>query len=392
MTKSFIRAAILALLLAFPATVLAEDASGIEGLFNVEIRVVLARSVVATELSADENLLVSSTESGARLSIAGATGKITAKRDRQGIKLNNLVFPVRSIRVDSPTGTISFNKKKYRGYMVLWDNERGTFDVVNHLPLEDYLRSVVSMEMPRSWPLEALKAQAIAARTYAMFKRQENSGNYFDVETDVMDQAYGGIAAESETTDAAVSGTAGMVLMYENTIVRAYFHSNAGDRTENGGEVFRSMELPYLKSVPCPYGVNAPSSAWQTSIRLPEIESALSRASLFSGKISDISINSYTKTGRVRQLRIKSRTQNELVEAAAFRLAVGPSRLKSTRFSMHKSGQTVMFRGVGYGHGVGLCQWGAKGMAENKRDYKEILSHYYPGTTITTRLTMPDTE
>jgi len=391
MTRFAVWPVLMAAFLAFSTPVYAEDASGLEGLFNIEIRVVLARSVASAEIGGKGNLLVTSAESGARLNLAD-TAKIAVRRDRHGIKLNTLVFPVHSIRVEQPGGIISLNGKEYRGYLVLWDNDRGTFDVVNHVPMEDYLRSVVALEMPKSWPQEALKAQAVAARTYVMFKRQGNTGNYFDVETDVMDQAYGGTAAENDMTDAAVRDTAGMVLTHQNTIARAYFHANSGDRTENGEEIFRGVDVPYLKSVPCVYAKQSPYYIWQLTIRLPEVEAALSRNSLFSGKITDISISSHTRTGRVRQLRIKSRTQNELVDAAAFRLAIGSTHLKSTNFSLRRSGQTLTFQGTGYGHGVGLCQWGAKGMAEKNRDYKEILAYYYPGTSITTRFAQPDTE
>ncbi|MBI5178305.1 MAG: SpoIID/LytB domain-containing protein [Nitrospinae bacterium] len=357
------------------------ETTGIEGLFGVEIRVALARSAVSSDIAGEGGLLVASAESGARLN-TGSVDRIAVRRDRRGIKLNTLVFPVKSIRVEAQGGIVSFNGKRYRGYLVLWDNDKGTFDVVNHVPMEDYLRSVVAMEMPKSWPLEALKAQTVAARTYALYRRQENAGTYFDVETDVMDQVYGGVAVENGFTDAAVEGTSGLVLKYENQLVKAFFHANAGERTENGEEVFRGVDVPYLKSVPCRYAKQSPYYVWQLSIRSQEIENALSRAGLFSGKITGISAHSHTRTGRVRFLKVQGRSRSELVEATAFRAAIGSTRIKSTRFSLRKQGQTFTFMGTGYGHGVGLCQWGAKGMAEAGKNFSEILSHYYPGITV----------
>ncbi len=353
----------------------------LESLLSLEMRVALIRSASTAEITGGGNLLITSAESGARLN-TGDVRSIKVRRDPHGIRINSFVFPLTSIRVESPDGVIAINGKRYRGYFVLWDNGKGTFDLVNHVMLEDYLRSVVAAEMPKAWPVEALKAQAVAARTYALFRRQEMNENYFDLETNVMDQVYGGVANEDPRTDEAVSGTAGMILLYKNQIARTFFHANCGDRTEDGVEVFHKVNTPYLKSVPCEYGKKSPYYTWQLSIRMNEIEAALSRAGLHRGKIDSLSAQNHTRTGRVKTLGLRNGRNLTSVNAIDFRLAVGPARLKSTRFTIHKQGTLIMFKGTGYGHGVGLCQWGAMGMADAGRTFREILGKYYPGATV----------
>ena len=353
----------------------------LESLLNLEMRVALIRAASAADLAGEGNLLITSAESGARLN-TGDLRSINVRRGPHGIRINSLVFPIRSIRVESPDGVIAINGKRYRGYIVLWDNGKGTFDVVNHVMLEDYLRSVVAAEMPKAWPVEALKAQAVAARTYALFRRQEMNENYFDLETNVMDQVYGGVANEDPRTDEAVHGTAGMILLYDNQIARTFFHANCGDRTEDGSEVFRKVNTPYLKSVPCDFGKRSPYYTWQMSVRMNEIEAALARAGLHHGKIASLSAQSHTKTGRVKTLALRNGRDVALVNAVDFRLALGAARLKSTRFTIQKQGTLMTFKGIGYGHGVGLCQWGAKGMADSGRTFREILGKYYPGAAV----------
>jgi stage II sporulation protein D len=370
------------LLFVFTGHAFAGSDGGLDGLFDVEIRVALERSATKAEIDGDGGTFtITSGENGARFN-AGEPTKILAEGTADGIKINHKVYPVRVARVESSSGTFSFNGKKFRGYLLLWDGPNGAVDVINHLPLESYITSVVSMEMPKSWPLEAQKAQTIAARTYALYKRQENAGNNFDVAMDVSDQAYGGVEGESEASAQAVSATQGIVLMYENRLALTYFHSNSGGKTETASEIFRGMNQPYLKSVPCRYANKSPYFTWQLNIKMSEIEAAMSRNGMFSGKIGEVSVYSHTSSGRVRQLKIYGRNKTAIVDAGAFRLAVGGTRFKSTKFTIRRFGQSLSFVGNGYGHGVGLCQWGAKGMADEKRNYKEILSHYYPGTTL----------
>jgi stage II sporulation protein D len=379
-------------LLYHPALSGGETMPGLEGLFDMEVRVLLDGGALNAEIDGGGGkLLVTSGETGAKLNLPEGD-RVFAEGDLNGMKINHLSFPVHSVRIETSGKYIVFNGKKYRGYILLWDGHIGTFEAVNHLPLETYIKSVVAAEIPKSWPLEAQKAQAVAARTYALYKRQENAGNHFDVAMDVSDQAYGGAEAESDIAEQAVKGTAGMVLVFNNKLALAYFHSNSWDKTENAVDVFHGTDVPYLRSVTCRFARKSPYYTWQLNMSLAEIESALARGGVFSGKIRDISPSSFTPTGRVKQLRIAGGQKTELVEATAFRRALGGTKFKSTKFTIRKFGQTYSFIGNGYGHGVGLCQWGAKGMAENKSSFKEILAHYYPGALVSDNILVSNVE
>ena len=351
---------------------------------DIELRVALALKVYKVSLSSGGSALrITSAKSG-RLLNAGRISEITVRPHKQGIKINDLVFPVTSIKVASPDGTLSMGGRNYRGYFVVRSGKSGLLDAINHLSLEDYLLGVVPSEMPVDWPLETLKAQAVAARTYALYRRSESSEEEYDLLSDVNDQVYRGREREDERTSKAVRQTAGMILTYKNSLVRALYHSTSGGRTENGGEVFAGANLPYLKSVWCKYDRESPSYVWQYSVRFSELQSALSRHGIRTGKISGVSLRSRTKTSRIKELNIHTKSGRIIINATEFRKAVGTKKIKSTRFKIRRRGEKITFKGIGYGHGVGLCQWGAKGMAEKNHDFRQILAFYYRGAKITT--------
>ena len=351
---------------------------------DIELRVALALKVYKVSLfSGGSALRITSAKSG-RLLNAGRVNEITVRPHKQGIKINDLVFPVTSIKVASPDGSLSMGGRKYRGYFVVRSDNSGLLDAINHVALEDYLLGVVPSEMPVDWPLETLKAQAVAARTYALYRRSESSEENYDLLSDVNDQVYRGRERENERSSKAVRQTAGMILTYKNSLVRALYHSTSGGRTENGGEVFAGANVPYLKSVWCKFDRESPNYVWRYSVRFSELQSALSRHGIRTGKISGISLRSRTNTSRIKELNIHTRSGRIIITATEFRKAVGTRKIKSTRFTIRRHGPRITFKGIGYGHGVGLCQWGAKGMAEKNRDFRQILAFYYQGAKITT--------
>ena len=350
---------------------------------GIELRVALALKALKVSLSSDGGeFRITSAKSG-RLLNSGPMNEITVRPHRQGIRINDLVFPVTSVKVASPDGDVSMGGVRYRGYFVVSVTDGGLLDAINYVGLEDYLRGVVPSEMPVDWPLEALKAQAVAARTYALYRRTESSEEDYDVLSDINDQVYRGAERENEKTDKAVRQTAGMILTYKNSIVRALYHSTSGGRTENGGAVFKGANLPYLKSVWCRFDRESPSYVWQYSLRLSELQAALSRHGIRTGKISGVSLRSKTRTSRIKELNIHTASGRIIVSATDFRKAVGTKKIRSTRFTLQRHGPRITFKGFGYGHGVGMCQWGAKGMAEENHNFREILSFYYRGTKLT---------
>lgn len=269
---------------------------------------------------------------------------------------------------------------------------------VAYMQLEDYLVGVVGAEMPAEFPLDALKAQAVAARTYVV-KRISAGGvdNPLHAGADVCDDHRHGQAWLSREelkkrwgtvryysyyykVKRAVDETRGQVLTYQGELIDPAYHASCGGRTENAEDVWK-FEVPYLKSVACPYDSD-PNPVQSASFSFEQVDQALGTslsAVPAAGKekpARDFKLVEKTAAGRPKILQIGSRQ----FPAVAVRDLLG---LRSTRFTWDIEGDTVTFTTTGYGHGVGLCQYGARGMAEHGYNYRIILGHFYSGAEIT---------
>ncbi len=269
-------------------------------------------------------------------------------------------------------GDLLVNGNHYLGNIEIW-RSRSSLYLINELPLEDYIRSVVSAEVGLDWEIEALKAQAVIARTYALFQINLNNSNY-DLTSSVLHQVYKGKSIDPRISY-AVLNTKGEVLVYNGKIIESLYHSTCGGRTEIPEEVF-GKSYPYLKSVESNCEIS-PYWLWERKIALEEIEKALGL-----NNIKEISIESFTSTDRVKTLTIKHDDGTLSIKASELRKSLGWKRLPSTNFNMTRVDNFIILEGKGYGHGVGLCQWSALEMARNGMNYKEILAFFYPGTTI----------
>jgi stage II sporulation protein D len=249
---------------------------------------------------------------------------------------------------------------------------RGRLQLINVLPLEEYLAAVLGGEMPASFPEEALKAQAVAARTYAMEKKLGSLGEPYYLGSSVLSQVYAGISREDARTKAAVKETRGQILTFHLQPIEAYFHASCGGRTESGRDAL-GRDLPYLKPVDCPCG-KLPQSHWSLKLSDDALEEALGHDA------DSLRVLSRTPTGRAQRLEVGGHR----MDATAFRAKVGYSRVKSLSFTVEEEGKGFLLRGKGYGHGAGLCQWGAKVYADRGWSYRKILAHYYPGTDLQT--------
>lgn len=270
-------------------------------------------------------------------------------------------------------GTLLVMGTKYTGDIEVWKNDNGLY-IVNELPLEEYIKDVVAAEVSPDWDMEALKAQAVVSRTYALYQKNINGDSIYHIASSVLHQVYKGNNPDARVAY-AVENTRGEILTYNNSPIAAFYHSTCGGKTENPEEVF-GKSYPYLKSVETKCDLS-PYSEWQKSIDIKEIEKAFNIPS-----IKDISISSYTSTNRVKELKITTDSNILKIPATEFRKTIGWSRLPSTNFSISRDANTFFFQGKGYGHGVGMCQWCALKMAREGKNYKEILSYFYPGTTI----------
>ena len=274
---------------------------------------------------------------------------------------------------------LAVGEDEYRGALVL-RVENGRLLTINRLDMESYLYGVLPREVPASWPLDALKAQAVAARTYAFSQLERANDLPYDVESTVMSQVYGGLGAEQASTNEAVDATHGEIMRYGSQVVVAYFHSHSGGFTEDPANVW-GASLPYLVSREDPYSQTARNMDWSTKYEWAEFEKPLLDAFPHLGRVRGLRI--LERTGnRVKRLQVVGSSRSVELSGNRFRILLDPARLKSTAFQVERSGRSLVFEGTGYGHGVGMSQWGAMAMAEEGYDYQRILSFYYSGVTM----------
>ena len=275
---------------------------------------------------------------------------------------------------------IYINGKPYRGTAEISPGEKGLL-VVNELPLEEYLVGLINCEISSAWPIEAVKAQAVIARTYALNRKELRRTAPFHLESSVIDQVYDGCEIEDSRARRAVSDTAGEVLGHNGSVIQAYYHSNCGGKTEASENVW-GARLPYLEGVDCKYCLTASSSTWEIRLQLAEIEDRLKAAGYKVAGVTDIRAGVRNNRGRLKNILIVSSRGETVLTGDQFRKVIGYSVIKSTNFTLKVSKGEAAFSGAGNGHGVGLCQWGAKQRALDGFDYAEILAYYYPGTEL----------
>jgi stage II sporulation protein D len=287
----------------------------------------------------------------------------------------------RLVVAPSDGSILVLNGYPYRGKAKIQKNPKGGLDVINILNVETYLYGVVPKEMSPQWFPEALKAQAIAARTYALYQVDKSRDREFDVLSTTASQVYGGAAVEMEKTSSAVDETRGMVIRHNGQLALTYFHSNSGGMTEDSERVW-TAEIPYLKAVRDDFSVKAPAYSWKLSVSLADIRKALNGKGVNIGPIEKIVATDISPSGRVMKLRISHGGGDTILGGNDFRLKVDPALIKSTLFTINQNAQDVRFEGRGYGHGVGMSQWGAYIMAREGRSYREILQYYYQGVDV----------
>jgi stage II sporulation protein D len=328
------------------------------------IRVVLADDLKAVVVGSESGLVVE--------------GRPAERKEKK------LVFRAasasgRPVRVRSSGAFLTVNDIRYRGWVELRKKSNGLLMAVNDLDLEDYLLGVVAAEVPSRWELEALKAQAVAARTYALYQKRTAGRRPYHLFATVSSQVYAGVAAEGTRADAAVRATRGMVIVYGNEPIQAFYHSSCGGLTENVAELW-GIDAPYLRGVDCDCQEISRYGLWEKRIGKTRVKSALEQQGYRPGDILDMAIRGLTSAGRVREVVIRSTRGRLLMPAASLRAALGNDLIPSVFFELAMDGDDAVFSGRGNGHGIGLCQWGAEYMARKGADFRGILSHYYPGT------------
>ncbi len=264
-------------------------------------------------------------------------------------------------------GYVWIGDRWYRGRTRLI-RQGDNLTALNYVDLENYLYSVVGAEAVASWPIEALKAQAVAARSYALYKRSTSSGSLYDLDTTVGTQVYKGLDSEYTTTHRAVNETTGQVLTHNGRAILAAFHSSSGGHTENVEDVWTSP-LPYLRAV-VDYDQQSPVFQWTKVFSVSEISNLIGEV----GTIKTMIPEKTTPFGRVVKMKVVGDRGSKELSGNDLRKILD---LRSTLFRVSTDGTNVQIFGRGFGHGLGLSQWGAYYLAKQGINYQQILSHYY---------------
>jgi stage II sporulation protein D len=221
--------------------------------------------------------------------------------------------------------------------------------------------------------MEALKAQAVAARTYAVQRKIAAWGRPYHLSATVLSQVYGGARSEDARTREAVRATGGEVLVWRMEPIEAYFHGSCGGHTESGREAL-GRDLPYLQSVDCPCGGLAQTS-WTRRLGSKDFARVMS-------ELPQLRVTARTASGRVKTVELVAGRTRRTLTGVDLRRLVGYDTIRSLNFDAERQGASLVLRGKGYGHGAGMCQWGAKVLAERGEGYRAILAHYYPGAEL----------
>jgi len=304
-------------------------------------------------------------------------GEVVVKAADGGFALGVQQFAADTITITPETpGSVFVDGKAWPGWVrFVRSGAPLKFHVINAVNLEEYLCGVIAGETPwRSWPEEALKAQAIASRTYALHAHltARRAGRPFDVTADQMSQVFVAGIIDQPTISRAVNFTRGMVLTYQGMIFPAYFHAVCGGHTEDASKVFGGGKTPPLSGVACPYCRQGGSryDEWSVEIKAEDVTARLRPAV-------------HSKTGKQLGLVRLIEPVDTGVSKREFRLAVGPRELPSTLFTAARAGTGVLrFTGKGFGHGAGMCQYGASRMGQAGWTHFDILAWYYKGARL----------
>ncbi|HYE80764.1 MAG TPA: SpoIID/LytB domain-containing protein [Clostridia bacterium] len=336
--------------------------------------------------------------------------------------------------VQGKVSALQYKGKKYRGSITMQSMPESDVTLVNELSFDQYLYSVVPSEMPKDWHIEALKAQAVASRNYALATMGRHNGFGFDLCSTEHCQAYNGLEKECSSAIEAVNATKGKIITYNGDLVTTYYHSTSGGHTEDSENLW-GTKTDYIRGVDDKYSLGSPYDSWRLELDRKTVREKLSKSNIDLGDISDIRILEVTPNGRVTRLEIQGTKETRVFEREKIRNIIGTTALKSIWYKLRtdadifvrgsmleapESGRTsgmyvasaagsikvsgstsrvsikgmnsskvynvipstYIFDGKGFGHGLGMSQYGAKGMAEAGNNYQQILEYYYQGAKV----------
>lgn len=343
------------------------------------IRVAVADGLKSVEVGGGAVLV---TDPAGRAVLSGRPASIR-------VTLKNGGFDVEGRRVaavrlrPSGTGALRLNGREYPGSLDVLKNGDGLV-VVNELPFEEYLAGALKAEASDKWPMEILKAQAIVARTYAAYHRVLNAAKPFHLVASTAHQQYAGKVAETSPVWRATRETEGQVLYWDGQLFPAFYHTDSGGHTEDPRLVFAARNMPALRAVRSEFSGDSPHFAWNLDMPIGQLAQILKKGGISVGAVVRLEVLERSPSLRVLRLAIHGTRGTATLAGAEFRRILGYDTLKSTLFAVAVDGEYARFAGRGYGHGVGLDQWGGKAMAERGYTAAQILRYYYPGAAFST--------
>jgi len=357
------------------------------------VSLVFAFLVRPSQAVAGQDVRVLVLQGAKAITIEGASGRrgegaLTLKRlaGTEKVLENNMVKALPLTFSPARGGEfIYINKRPYRGRLRLYADDKDGLLVVDELDIEEYLAGIINYEISSAWPQDAVMAQAVAARTYVLYRMERAPSWPYDIEGTTAGQVYKGAASEDEAATRAVNRCRGEVLVYDGKFALTVYHSNGGGRTDaaediwsGGGEYY-----PYLRSVQSPYDAASPRYRWDFAIPAYIFGKILRGEGHNIGTPGSLKLEDITPGGRVKSIRLRDGHGRTLtLGGEELRRLFGYSILRSSVFTVSHERGLFIFSGRGSGHGVGMSQWGARGMAEAGYSYKEILRHYYPGARL----------
>lgn len=328
--------------------------------------------------AAEVRVLLLESQEPVEIRSPSAAHRVDLARKATGLVVDGRsVGPVFRPRSEGPW---QVGSRRYRGRLEL-RIDAGRLLVVNHVGLEDYVVATVGGEMPASWPDQALRAQAVATRTYALYQRDRRQSEPWDVQASVLSQVYRGIESESAAPRRAVQATRSEILTHAGRPILAVFHSTSGGRTASASEVWGNS-LPYLGSVDVEFEEDAPFTYWRSVFAPETLDGVLAALGAELGPVDGLEVDSRTESGRVARIVARDRSRRVVLGGDQVRALVETLGLRSRLFDIRSTPQGFAFVGSGYGHGVGMSQWGARELARRGASYQRILARFYPGARL----------
>ena len=347
------------------------------------LRVAVVSEPASVTVEADRGGFLSITDTSSKQLSKGPVATIVTTQN--GLRVNGRSTASKEIIIQSKAATFHIGTRKFRGELHAVQNGNRIV-VINKVPVETYLVGLIDSEISSSWPAEAIKAQAVAARTYALNQAEKikkaRPDSIYDVQSTMMDQVYDGAHREEAHVYGIVEATRGQVLRKDGTLYPAFYHSCCGGLTENARNVWADASGPPI--VEDRYCERSPKKQWTYRISKTQFQKLLAGNNVPVSSIISITTVPLFDSPRVDTVVIDTDAGAQNIKATELRKILGYTNLKSTWLEASLAGKDVIFSGRGYGHGVGMCQWGAKGMAEEGLPYTDILKFYYPDSELVT--------